>query len=474
MNATDTTGLIDVGDLRLYHERRGTGPALVLVHGGTVDGGFYDEVADLLADEFTVVTYDRRGNSRSPAPRHRGTDIPQQSADLAALIDTLGVAPATVWASSVGAVIALDLLCRRPDLVRTLIVHEPPLFSALDGPERVIRQLSDDTAAAIRQGGLSGALEAHARQELGAAFDRLSPKRRQRMFGNAEVFFTVELPGFLASMPDAAILAERLRGTRVPVFAAAASDSADGLLRTTAQWVADHAGNTLRELPGGHLPHVSEPVATAELIRSLATSRRNSEVPATQQETGVIMSDQQTGVAPQRESLGFTQPPGHTASAIRPAGAAPRGYAVRARVSGFNLVLPESFQQTEVAAADESGVSLVRYGMTEKFSGGVTGTGTASHVSVVRKDGTTTITGVERIVGTVDGRQGSFVITDAAYHDRYNMTHGRWTVVEGSGTGELAGLRGEGEFDVTLDGPTGPLSVYNLTYWFEDEDAQAS
>lgn len=184
------------------------------------------------------------------------------------------------------------------------------------------------------------------------------------------------------------------------------------------------------------------------------------------------MSHNPTAPTPNpNELLGFSLPPEPTGRGIGPVPTVPpRGYANRVQVSGVNRVLIDTFQQTEVAPSDESGMSLVRYGMTEEFTGGVTGTGTASHVSIARKDGTTTFTGIERITGAVDGRTGSFVITDAGYHDRHNMAHGRWTVVAGSATGELAGLRGEGSFAVTIDGPDGPLSIYDLTYWFADEE----
>ncbi|WP_330229179.1 alpha/beta hydrolase [Nocardia sp. NBC_00508] len=270
MDATKAAGLVELEDVRLYHERRGTGPSIVLVHGGTVDGGFYEEIAELLSDEFTVVSYDRRGNSRSPAPEQQTTSITQQAHDLAGLIETLELAPTVVWSSSVGAVIALDLLCRRPELLRGLIVHEPPLFPVLDNADEVLRQLAEGTQEAIRQGGPAAALEQWGRQELGATFDRLSPQRRQRMFDNADAFFSIELPGFATSMPGAATLAEKLKTTQVPVCAAAAVESAGELLHQTSQWVADQTGTALRELPGGHLPHVDEPVATAELIRSFA------------------------------------------------------------------------------------------------------------------------------------------------------------------------------------------------------------
>ena len=57
-----------VNGAELYHEVRGDGPPVLLVTGATGDGGHFDALADMLADEFTVISYDRRGNGRSPRP----------------------------------------------------------------------------------------------------------------------------------------------------------------------------------------------------------------------------------------------------------------------------------------------------------------------------------------------------------------------------------------------------------------------
>ena len=62
--------------------------------GATGDGGHFDQFADLLADEFMVITYDRRGNGRSPAWRARQTtSVEEQADDAAALLDRLGSVP---------------------------------------------------------------------------------------------------------------------------------------------------------------------------------------------------------------------------------------------------------------------------------------------------------------------------------------------------------------------------------------------
>jgi pimeloyl-ACP methyl ester carboxylesterase len=65
MNPT-TTGTLKVPGASLYYEVRGSGPVLLLVCGGLYDAAGYAGLARQLAGRYTVVTYDRRGNSRSP------------------------------------------------------------------------------------------------------------------------------------------------------------------------------------------------------------------------------------------------------------------------------------------------------------------------------------------------------------------------------------------------------------------------
>jgi hypothetical protein len=86
--------LIDVNDTTLHYERRGDGPAVLFVSGATGDAGHWTGVADVLASEYTVVTYDRRGNSRSPRPPGwTATTIDEQADDAAALLGGLEVDP---------------------------------------------------------------------------------------------------------------------------------------------------------------------------------------------------------------------------------------------------------------------------------------------------------------------------------------------------------------------------------------------
>ena len=85
-----------------------------------------------LADRYTVVAYDPRGNSRSTfdgAPEELQLDV--QADDAAALIKALGGGAAYVFGTSGGAQIGLNLAARHPDRVRTLVAHEPPSMMSL-------------------------------------------------------------------------------------------------------------------------------------------------------------------------------------------------------------------------------------------------------------------------------------------------------------------------------------------------------
>lgn len=90
--------MLNVNGIELHHEVRGAGPPILLIMGATGDGGHFERLAELLADEFTVVTYDRRGNGRSPRPQGWSqTSAEEQADDAAELIRALGLAPAAAF-----------------------------------------------------------------------------------------------------------------------------------------------------------------------------------------------------------------------------------------------------------------------------------------------------------------------------------------------------------------------------------------
>jgi len=88
---------------------------------------------------------------------------------------------------------------------------------------------------------------------------------------------------------------------------------------------------------------------------------------------------------------------------------------------------------------------LTRASVGKSYRGGIEGEGEVEFLLVHRPDGTAEFTGLERVRGTVDGRPGTFVLRHEGTFagGRVDST---WTVVAGSGTGGLAGLRGTAAF----------------------------
>lgn len=119
-----------VNGVDLYYSAVGSGPSLCLVHGSWGDADNWAQVVPRLAEHCAVITYDRRGHSRSERPTTQGS-VHEDVADLAALIEHLDLAPTFVCGNSYGALITLRLAATRADLLRGIAVHEPPAMPLL-------------------------------------------------------------------------------------------------------------------------------------------------------------------------------------------------------------------------------------------------------------------------------------------------------------------------------------------------------
>lgn len=139
------TSTIDVPGATLTYDVRGdlaNQPVLLLI-GSPMGASGFPTLASYLADR-TIVTYDPRGVERSTRSDGTSELSPEDHAsDLVELIETLDVGPVDVFASSGGAVNGLALLTQRPDLVRTLIAHEPPLAGILPDAKAATAAVED-------------------------------------------------------------------------------------------------------------------------------------------------------------------------------------------------------------------------------------------------------------------------------------------------------------------------------------------
>ncbi|KQR54060.1 hydrolase [Leifsonia sp. Leaf336] len=125
-----TDGAEIVYDVAEAENGSGEHPVLVMI-GQPMDASGFRALASYLPDR-VVVTYDPRGLGRSTRSDGEVTNTPTtQAEDVHAVIETLGVGPVDLFASSGGAVTALALVAAHPGDVRVLVAHEPPLPGVL-------------------------------------------------------------------------------------------------------------------------------------------------------------------------------------------------------------------------------------------------------------------------------------------------------------------------------------------------------
>lgn len=263
----------------LYYEQRGEGPPLLFISGGPGDAGFWTEIGELLAAEYTVVSYDRRGNSRSPRPEN-GTAAPveEQADDAAALLEALDLAPAVVHGHSAGGIILTSLALRRPDVLRGAIFHEPA-YVVTPGGQETFAGLQQRLGEAMAEGGPAHGMEVFLRWADGdEAFESLDTAFRDRMLGDAEIL-GLEMGPLLSYMPTP----EQLAAIEVPCVVVAGADNRDPgathhWAHEASQWMAESLGAPLVETPGAHgsmITHAQAFVSTLRplLVRLSASSR---------------------------------------------------------------------------------------------------------------------------------------------------------------------------------------------------------
>jgi pimeloyl-ACP methyl ester carboxylesterase len=261
-----TRHTLEVPGARLYYEVQGSGPALMLV-GHPMGASGFASIAPLLAEVYTVVTYDPRGFAQSTI------DDPDQDAepdlladDVRRVLEAVGKLPAHVFGSSGGAITGLALVARYPGHVDTLIAHEPPLALLL--PEAAearagIQEIYDT----YRESGVSAAWAAFSsftgmniRPQDGDA-DPQPPSAEavatsERFFGHGLLPIALYQPDFSA-----------LQAAPARLTVAGGAGSKGEFAQRTAVALAERLGTPLIDFPGGHAGFVSESKEFASVLR---------------------------------------------------------------------------------------------------------------------------------------------------------------------------------------------------------------
>lgn len=257
--------ILKVSDAELYYEVRGHGPLVVLV-GAPMDADAFAPLADLLASDYTVLTLDPRGVKRSTLSPG-GTSRPDQRADdLEALIRHVDAGPAVVLGSSGGAVSALALAQYHPEVVRTVIAHEPPLERLLPDAHELFA-MAEKQMADYLAGDVIGAWK----QFFRGANIPIPDEVVEMMFGGdrdpvqvaAERFwFAHEMRETITWLPDL----DKLREADIVV--GIGEESTGQLCDRTSTALADRLGIEPTRYPGGHTGFADFPDAFVKVLRT--------------------------------------------------------------------------------------------------------------------------------------------------------------------------------------------------------------
>ncbi|GHF64586.1 alpha/beta hydrolase [Amycolatopsis bartoniae] len=258
-------GTAHVEDAELHVRRLGDGPPLLMISGGTGAADSYRVLAQRLAEEYTVLLYDRRGHFGSKDGGAGPIRVEQHAEDAHAVVRHFGFGKALVFGSSAGAQIGLALAAQHPETVEGLVAHEPPAVRLLPdaeewqefAAEQVGHAEAGDVLTAFT--GFIGSIAGAGLPTIGAI--KLPHEEEWR------TLFSRELKAIYDYLPDV----ETLRRSLVPIVLAAGEGSRGYYHYRPARMLALELGLPFVELPGAHLAPQRNAAAFAEALSGLLT-----------------------------------------------------------------------------------------------------------------------------------------------------------------------------------------------------------
>ena len=258
---------VEAGGVELAVEERGSGPAVVLVHGTATARTVWRETVTALGDGVRAIAYDRRayGDSGAPEP-YGGTTVGEQADDLAELLESLGAAPAVVCGHELGALACLDLMLRDPRLVHGAVLIEPSMLWLSPAGTDAVSMLREVVEKAALDRGPGGAVEAYIEAVDGHAALALLGEDRLQAARSTPRAFAADL-GAPATWPAGRRELARISARTIVLTGERSAPVRREAARALARMLPDA---DLRELPAGHLAHVEAPGQVASAIAELA------------------------------------------------------------------------------------------------------------------------------------------------------------------------------------------------------------
>jgi len=259
-------GRMEIDGVNLAYEELGSGsPAALLVHGS--GGATWGEFPAQLANDHRTIWYHRRSFGESVHPPIK--DQSRHTADAAALIERLDAAPVVLVGWSMGGVISLHLAATRPELVRAIVLVEPPFLFSKNPNLSMMRSFAGTMLARRFRGDRAATLRfvrfVTAYTDGGNGFDDAPPEAREALLANAPAIMRE-----LDSGTGEHIESEGLGRISCPVVCLVGGRSAPMYSAAAERVRAAVPGTRVETVPGaGHTMPLTHPAAIVDAVRSV-------------------------------------------------------------------------------------------------------------------------------------------------------------------------------------------------------------
>lgn len=247
----------------IFYESYGSGPVLLLIPGASGTGNVFKRTATKLAPDFTAVTYDRRGYSKSylTGEQDYAHRLDRDADDAAALLKHMSNGkPSFVFATSSGAVVGRTLLLRHPDAIEKIILHEPPLCHALpDGLRETYTEKTKEAYQVYREKGPIAAMEGFIDINFTpdeAKLMRLGAAAHADPFGVGNQLYWFEREVLVYPLADLRL--EELREHEDKIIFATSAEASDLPAGMVPQILAEKLGMKAIVLPGAHCGYLTD------------------------------------------------------------------------------------------------------------------------------------------------------------------------------------------------------------------------
>ncbi len=244
---------------------RRDGPPLVFINSLGCDFRIWNEVAEILAPDFRILTYDKRGHGLSESGPDKN-DIADYARDLAALLNVVGVGRATIVGLSIGGLIAQELYRQSPERVAALVLCDTAAKIGTD-------EVWDQRIGEVERGGIEALADAVMERWFTAHF---RAARSIELAGMRAMLTRTPRQGYLAACgalkrADLRPYAGRIQAPTLCLVGDQDGSTPPALVKETAALI---PGSRFEIIEGaGHLPNVEKPEVVAKWIAEHA--RRN-------------------------------------------------------------------------------------------------------------------------------------------------------------------------------------------------------